>query len=316
MSDVLKEIARIGMIPVLSIDQSSRALPLARALSAGGLPLMEVMFRTEAAAECIALIARHMPDFLVGAGTVLSVEQAQQAVDCGARFLVAPGFNPELVRWARQRDIPIVPGCVSPSEVDAARLLGLKVLKFFPAVENGGVRAMELLSGPFPEISFVPTGDLTLPLAVDYLSCRKVAAAGGDFMLSYADIYADHYPQITASVRQALATYFNFHLKYIAVQAADALPAAQQAAVLLQDFNIATPADEALLRQLPPDTAPAAGRGLIAVGTRDAERAYYYLRRCGLDFAADSLCRSADGRLLSARLKLNFHDFALQLMQD
>ncbi len=319
-TQILDEIAKIGMIPVLSIDKEERALPLAQALKKGGLPLMEVMFRTDAAAGSIRRISEQMPDFLVGAGTVLTVEQARQAVACGAKFLVSPGFNPEVCKAAIELNVPIVPGCTSPTEVEAARVLGLHVLKFFPAVENGGVSAMRLLSGPYPDVSFVPTGDLTRALCSEYLAFGKVAAAGGDFMLSYDDIHSDNYEKIASDVQDTILGYLNFHIAHMGMNANDkdsALSLSGRLASALH-LNVCAGNKSAFAGKLfevmyEPFYHE---KGHVAIGTFDATRAYYYLKRCGMEFYEDTVSRDAAGRIIAAYMKEDFAGFALHLLQD
>lgn len=318
--DLLTQIGHIGMIPVLNIDKVERAIPLAQALAKGGLPLMEVMFRTDAAADSIKAIACEMPDFIIGAGTVLTVDQAMRAVDSGAQFLVSPGFNPKVVEWAVDHKMPIVPGTVTPTEVEAARVLGVNVLKFFPAVQQGGVPAMKLLSGPYPDVRWVPTGDMTRPLATEYLQFNKVAATGGDFMLKYDDIHSDNYEKITRDVEETILGYLNFHMARFGFSSADKSSASTLASRLGTVFHQST--DEI-------DGSAFAGslfeclykngigrNGDIAVGTRDATRAYYYLQRCGVEFAEDTVETFEDGRIASIYLKEDFEDFAIRLVQD
>ncbi len=319
-TQILDEIVKIGMIPVLSIDKAERALPLAQALKKGGLPLMEVMFRTDAAAESIRRISEKMPDFLVGAGTVLTVEQARQAVACGAKFLVSPGFNPEVCKAAIELNVPIVPGCTSPTEVEAARVLGLHVLKFFPAVENGGVSAMRLLSGPYPDVRFVPTGDLTRALCSEYLAFGKVAAAGGDFMLSYDDIHSDNYEKIAADVEDTVLGYLNFHIAHMGMNANDqdsALSMSKRLASALhlkvRAGNKSTFAGKLFEVMYEPFYHE---KGHVAIGTSDATRAYYYLKRCGVEFYEDTVSRDTSGKIIAAYMKEDFSGFALHLLQD
>lgn len=317
---VLKEIAEIGMIPVLNIDKLERAIPLAKALKAGGLPLMEVMFRTPVAADCIKEISANMPDFIIGAGTILSEEQAQKAIDAGAKFLVSPGFNPKVVKFAVSKNIPIVPGCVSPTEVEAALDLGVKVLKFFPAVQCGGVPAMRLLSGPYPDVTFVPTGDLDKPLAYEYLGFNKVAAAGGDFMLKYEDIHSDNYEKITSDVAETISKYLNFHIAHVGMNASSNDEAG----------DLASRLSKTLFKEvLPNPVSTFVGslvevmhkpfyheRGHVAIGTRDATRAYHFLKRNGVEFIEDTITRTPNGQIICAYIKEDFNGFALHLLQD
>lgn len=318
--NILQEISKIGMIPVLNIDKLHRALPLADALQRGGLPLMEVMFRTDVAASCIKEIAKSRPDFLIGAGTILTEDQAKLAVDCGAKFLVAPGFNPKVVKCAQQLQVPIVPGCVSPTEVEAALDLGVKVLKFFPAVQNGGVPAMGLLAGPYRDITFVPTGDLDKKLAFEYLSFNKVAAAGGDFMLKYEDIHSDNYEKIEKDVAETIDLYFNFHVAHVGMNESSEDKAFDLASCLgkclskdvvkMQNSTFVGSLIEVMHKPFYHE------KGHIAIGTRDATRAYHYLKRKGVEFIEDSVFLNDQGRVTAAYIKEDFAGFALHLMQD
>lgn len=290
------------MIPVLTLDRAERALPLAKALQEGGLPLMEIMFRSDAAADSIRMIAEQLPGFLVGAGTVLTVEQARRAVKCGAQFLVAPGFDPEVCETALELGVPVVPGCVTPTEVAAARKLGLKVLKFFPAVQNGGVPAMRLLAGPYPDIRFVPTGDLTRALAAEYLQFDKVAAAGGDFMLKYADIYSDNYAAVRADVRKTLEDYLNFHL----IRAAAPGERGQELAALGPLGSLFGGGARA---------GDSGAAGCLDIGTRDLKRACAWLERCGLGFEAVTKTEGGSGAAMVC-LRAGFNGQQLRLIQD
>lgn len=168
---------------MIRLDSPGQAVPLARALLEGGIPVAEVTFRTGAAAGGIRAIRRELPGMLVGAGTVISTDIARQAVEAGAQFVVAPGFNPEVVDYVLSRKIPMVPGVATPSEVEQALLKGLDVLKFFPAEVMGGVRMLDALSGPFPDVLFVPTGGISAQNLADYLGRKNVLAVGGSWMI-------------------------------------------------------------------------------------------------------------------------------------
>ena len=183
MEAVLEQISKIGIVPVVKIDRAEDALPLAKALCAGGLPCAEVTFRTDAAAEAIRIMTENFPNMCVGAGTVLNAEQVDAAVAAGARFIVSPGLNPRTVRYCQEKGVPITPGTSSPSDIEQAIELGLEVVKFFPAEVFGGLAAVKALSAPFPEMRFVPTGGVTLRNLKEFLACDAVAAVGGSFMM-------------------------------------------------------------------------------------------------------------------------------------
>lgn len=196
MASVYEQIGKIRLVPVVKIEDAEKALPLAEALRKGGLPCAEITFRTSCAAQAIQLIAQAFPDMLIGAGTVLSPEQAEQAVKAGARFIVSPGFNSEVVRWCIERSVPVIPGCATPSEVEAAMRLGLRVVKFFPAEQAGGSGMINALSAPYGDMRFMPTGGINEQNILAYLANPKVLACGGSWMVREDFIRAGDFGRI------------------------------------------------------------------------------------------------------------------------
>lgn len=184
MSEIMKQIEELGIVPVVVLNDASDAIPVAKALIEGGLPVAEVTFRTDAAKEAIRLMTNSFPQMLVGAGTVLTVEQVDQAVDAGARFIVSPGFNPKVVRHCIDMNIPVVPGCNDPSAMEAAMELGLDTVKFFPAEQSGGIKAIKAMAAPYTNLKFMPTGGINANNLKDYLSFKKVIACGGSWMVA------------------------------------------------------------------------------------------------------------------------------------
>lgn len=180
--DVVGQLSALRVLPVLVIPDSSQALPLADALSRGGLPVAEVTLRTATALESIRRISAERPDVTVGAGTVLNEKQAAEAVKAGASFLVSPGLNPAVVEYCQAQSIPIFPGVVTPTEIEVALRLGLKVLKFFPAEPAGGLRYLQAVCGPYSDVKFIPTGGMKRTLMADYLATGRVIACGGSWM--------------------------------------------------------------------------------------------------------------------------------------
>lgn len=172
-----------GVVPVVVLDDVKDALPLAKALTEGGLPCAEVTFRTEAAEESIKVMAEAYPDMVVGAGTVLTIEQVDAAVKAGAKFIVSPGFDPEIVDYCLEKEIPIFPGCVTPSEVAQAVKRGLKVVKFFPAEPAGGVAMIKAMAAPYHQLRFMPTGGIGTQNLKDYLGFDKIICCGGSWMV-------------------------------------------------------------------------------------------------------------------------------------
>ncbi len=172
-----------GVVPVVVLENEKDALPLAKALTEGGLPCAEVTFRTDAAEESIRLICREYPDMLVGAGTVLTTGQVDRAVAAGAKFIVSPGFDPEVVDYCLEKDIPVFPGCVTPSEVAQAAKRGMKVVKFFPAEQAGGIAMIKAMAAPYTTMRFMPTGGISAKNLKDYLSFGKILCCGGSWMV-------------------------------------------------------------------------------------------------------------------------------------
>jgi 2-dehydro-3-deoxyphosphogluconate aldolase/(4S)-4-hydroxy-2-oxoglutarate aldolase len=203
MTDVFAALGQVGLVPVIKIDRAEDATPLARALAAGGLPAAEITFRTPAAAAAIRRIAGAVPDLILGAGTVLTVEQAAQAVEAGAQYLVSPGFDSQIVDWCLAHGIPILPGVATPTEVIMALNKGLPLLKLFPAEELGGIRLLKALAGPFTEVRFIPTGGITAANLVDYLRLPNVVAVGGSWMAPGKLIAAGQFGEITRLAAEA-----------------------------------------------------------------------------------------------------------------
>lgn len=174
---------KMGVVPVVVLEQSEDAVLLAKALIDGGLPCAEVTFRTAAAAESIRLMVEEYPDMLVGAGTVLTTEQVDQAMEAGAKFIVSPGFDPEIVDYCLKKEIPVFPGCITPSEAAQAVKRGLKVVKFFPAEQAGGLEMIKAMAAPYPMLKFMPTGGINPQNMEKYLNCDKILCCGGSWMV-------------------------------------------------------------------------------------------------------------------------------------
>lgn len=192
-----------GVVPVVVLDDVKDALPLAKALTEGGLPCAEVTFRTEAAEESIKVMAEAYPDMVVGAGTVLTIEQADAAVKAGAKFIVSPGFDPEIVDYCLEKEIPIFPGCVTPSEVAQAVKRGLKVVKFFPAEPAGGVAMIKAMAAPYHQLRFMPTGGIGTQNLKDYLEFDKIICCGGSWMVKADLIKNGEFEKICKLTKEA-----------------------------------------------------------------------------------------------------------------
>lgn len=205
MSNTTEMLWKTGVIPVVVLNDAKDAAPLAKALCDGGLPCAEVTFRTDAAEESIAIMTRDYPDMFVGAGTVLTTEQVDRATAAGAKFIVSPGFDPEIVDYCLSKEIPVFPGCVTPSEVAQAVKRGLKVVKFFPAEQFGGVATIKALAAPYTDIQFMPTGGVNAKNLGSYLSFGKILACGGSWMVKGDLVKAGDFDKIRELTREAAA---------------------------------------------------------------------------------------------------------------
>ncbi len=200
---IFEQFSKIGIIPVVVLDDPKDAAPLAKALCENGLPCAEVTFRTAAAEESIRVMSREFPDMLVGAGTVLTTEQVDRANNAGAKFIVSPGLNPKVVRYCIDKSIPVTPGTQTPSEMEQALELGLKVVKFFPAEPAGGLAMIKAVAAPYTELKFMPTGGINAKNVRDYLAYSKIIACGGSWMVKKDLITAGKWDELAALVKEA-----------------------------------------------------------------------------------------------------------------
>lgn len=205
MNQIIEQFKKIGIIPVVVLNDAKDALPLGKALCDGGLPCAEVTFRTEAAEESIRLMAEAYPKLLVGAGTVLTREQVDRAVNAGARFIVSPGLNPAIVTYCREKGIPVLPGVITPSEIAQALELGLEVVKFFPAEPAGGLKMIQAMGAAYTTLKFMPTGGINAQNVKDYLKSNKIIACGGSWMVKGEMIDEGRFDEIISLCREAAA---------------------------------------------------------------------------------------------------------------
>lgn len=219
--DILKRLSNSCVVPVVVLEDSKDAVPTAKALLAGGVDVMEITFRTAAAADSIKAVAESCPDVLVGAGTVITLEQCKKAVEMGAKFIVSPGFDPEVVGWCVENGVAVTPGCVTPTEIMAAMKLGLKVLKFFPANVYGGLNAMKALSAPFGSIKFIPTGGVNGQNIGEYISAPYVHAVGGSWVCTKKDISENNFEKITELCKEARKAALGFEVAHVGINCAD-----------------------------------------------------------------------------------------------
>ncbi len=205
MSDLNKRVSEIGVVPVIKLNNPERdAAKLAKALCAGGVPVAEVTFRAAGADTAIKLMKEACPEILAGAGTVMTTEQVDKAVAAGAEFIVTPGFDPEIVAYCCEKNIPIFPGCTTPTDYHAAYKFGLEVVKFFPAEQSGGLSKIKAMSAPFPMFKVMPTGGISLKNLKEYISCPVICACGGSYMVTADLIDNQKWDEITDLCKQSV----------------------------------------------------------------------------------------------------------------
>ena len=320
LDPVLRKIFEHGIVPVIKLDTPDDALPLAGALEAGGLPVAEVTFRSAAAEESIRVIARERPDILLGAGTVLTTEQADKAAAAGAKFIVSPGFNPTVVRHCIERGIPVTPGVSSPSQVEQGLELGLSVLKLFPAEQVGGVDMLKALSGPYGGVKFIPTGGIGIKNMRNYLSLSNVLAVGGSWMTASALLKAKRFGAVTDLCREAVFHVMNFSFKHLGINGTDAFSAKRDAGRMASLFGFPVREDgESFFAGDAFEFIKSASfgeRGLITVGTDNIERAAVFLARRGVRAKSGTEAYAPDGALRKVFLDAEIGGFAVRLIRN
>lgn len=238
--DVLKRLARSGVVPVVVLEDAGDAVPTAKAMLAGGIDVMEITFRTAAAADSIRAVAGECPDMLVGAGTVITLEQCKLAVACGAKFIVSPGYDEEVVSWCCDNGVAVTPGCVTPTEIMMALRHGLKVLKFFPANVYGGLDAIKALAGPFGDVKFIPTGGVNAHNLAEFISSKHIHAVGGSWICPKADIAAGNFDRITGLCREARSILLGFEVAHVGINCPDAAASMDVCKAFNDVFGFAT----------------------------------------------------------------------------
>ena len=319
MHPVLKQISDIGIVPVIAIDDAEKAVPLAKALVAGGLPVAEITFRTAAGEAAIRAISREVPEMLVGAGTVLTHDQLDRALDAGARFIVSPGFNPDMVRYGLSKGALMVPGTATPGEMEQAMSMGLDVVKFFPAEQNGGVAKLKALAGPYTNLRWMPTGGVNTKNMMDYLGFDRIIACGGTWMVKKDLIEGEQWDEITRICKEAVKTMLGFSLAHVGINCADEAQAEQTAKTLCALFDLEyKPGNSSIFAGSAVECNKAPGRGAnghIAIGTNNVDRAVYHLGLRGVTFDESSRKTDAKGNTKAIYLKDELAGFAVHLVK-
>ena len=317
MNEVLRKISQIGIVPVIAIEDASKAVPLAKALVAGGRPAAEVTFRTAAAEDAIRAIIKEVPEMLVGAGTVLTHEQLDRALDAGCQFIVSPGFNPDMVRYGLSKGALMLPGTATGGEMEQAMAMGLDVVKFFPAEDNGGVKKLKSLAGPYRNLKWMPTGGVNTKNMMDYLSFDKIVACGGTWMVKKELIDGEKWDEITAICQEAVKTMLGIRLDHVGVPCGDAENARKTAELIAGLLGFTTRetskswfAGDGIECMFKP--APGA-KGHIAFKTNNLERAMYHLGRRGVTFDESTLKYNDKGQPKFVYINGEFNGFSIHI---
>lgn len=300
---VWAELSQMGIVPVIRIDEVEDSIPLATALYEGGIHCAEVTFRSQHAPQAIKLICEQMPNMLVGAGTVLTTIQAKEAKDAGAKFIITPGFNKEVVEWCLQEDMIIIPGVSSASEIELALSYGLTNVKFFPAQSSGGAQKIKDLSAPYPMLSFIPTGGIGVHNMHEYLSLPNVAAIGGSFMLPNDAIVKKDWDTIRKCSEQAIASMLSYQVLHVGIHVDNQDESLNIAKLLCSMFhfqlyekpksNFAGVGFEVMHKK------GTADKGHVGIYTPYPERALYQLKSMGIHAKEDSITRNKKTKLIN-----------------
>jgi 2-dehydro-3-deoxyphosphogluconate aldolase/(4S)-4-hydroxy-2-oxoglutarate aldolase len=319
MDEILHVIEGYGIVPVVRIEKAEDTLLLGKALCAGGLPVAEITFRTAAAEEAIRTLTERMPELIVGAGTVLTIGQAQKAFRAGARFIVSPGFNPKVVSFCREQGVPVIPGVNSPTQIEAAMECGLRVMKFFPAEESGGTAFLKAIAAPYEGIQFIPTGGINTANLVSYLTLKNVIACGGSWMVKGELISAGKFEEITRLTAEAVRVLLGFALAHVGINEENGENAGKSAELFsrLFHFAVAEGQDSFFLGEKEIEIMKGPGRGEkghLAFATNDVSRALFYLDRQGIRPVAGTE-KEKDGKMILVYLDQEIAGFAIHLRQ-
>lgn len=319
MIAIMETIYRVGFVPVVALKDIQKASGLARALERGGIPIIEVTYRTAQASDCIREIRKNCPNVIVGAGTVLTIEQVKDAVACGAMFIVSPGYDQKLVSYCLENDIPIIPGVSNPSEIQQAVRAGLEVLKLFPAEPIGGIAAVDFMAAPFPGIRFLPAGGVLMSNLGQYLSNEHVFACAGGFVARSNMIEAEDWDGITRLCQQAVQVSLGFEFAHVGLNCGTRERAHDYAAFFADNFNQNEKEGNSSIfidGRIELMKKPFYGTcGHIGFYTNSVERALYQLERRGLKISEETIRRDAKGRMLSAYLEGEVNGFAVHVVR-
>lgn len=308
-----------GILPVINIPEVSVACDIALALRHGGINSIEVTLRSADSLESIKAIKEAYPDMCVGAGTVLDCDTVDKALNAGADFIVSPGYDEKIVDYCISKNVEVVPGCTSPSEIQRAVGKGLTTLKFFPAELSGGIEAIKLLSGPFPKVKFVPTGGINFKNLGSYLECDKVLACGGSYMATAEQIKNRDFAAITAACKKAVDISLGFELAHVGINNKTAEIAISGASTLSSIFNLPVKnGNSSIFTGTAVEFMKSeyyGENGHIGFKTNSMQRALDYFENNEVEIIEESIRYDDKGKLVSAYLKEQINGFAVHVVR-
>jgi 2-dehydro-3-deoxyphosphogluconate aldolase/(4S)-4-hydroxy-2-oxoglutarate aldolase len=319
LKSIFEELALYGLIPVIKINNADDAIEVCDALIEGGLPVAEITFRTGAAEESIRQIACSRPDVLVGAGTVMTIEQAQQAKDAGAKYIVSASLNTDVVSWCNDNDMPVLPGISSPSGIEQAISLGLDCVKFFPAEVLGGIKVVKALSGPYPKMKFVPTGGINQDNINTYLSYDKVQACGGSWTVPEDAISNKDFKKITSLTAEAMKKILGFQIAHIGINTDDETEAKNTANIFGQIMGAQVKeGNSSIFVTEGIEICKQKGRGAnghIGINTNNISRAIHFLSKKGFEINKTTYKKNQSDNIVAVYLEQEVTGFAIHLLQ-
>lgn len=318
MNNILERIYKVGIVPVIKIDDAKDAYQLGKALCEGGLPVAEVTFRTSAAKEAIKIMSEQLPEMLVGAGTVLTRQQVDDALEAGAKFIVSPGLNPDIVRYCIAKNIPIVPGCSGASDIEAALELGLTTVKFFPAELLGGLKMIKALAAPYVNVNFMPTGGINETNIVEYLDYDRITACGGTWMIDAKAIAEGNFARVKTLTQGAVKTMLGMKIEHVGVNATPSTVSdiSSSFAQLLGDETFVGVTSSFAGTSI--EVMKEHGRGLhghICYTVNNVDRAVNYYESIGVRFIEETKKYDDKGHLKFCYFESEIGGFAIHLKQ-
>lgn len=317
MNSIVEQIYKIGIVPVIKIDDVEDAYPLGKALCEGGLPVAEVTFRTEHAKEAMRIMNEKLPMMLLGAGTVLTTKQVDDAIEVGAKFIVSPGLNPEIVKYCINKNIPVIPGCANASDIEVALSFGLDIVKFFPAETLGGLKMIKALAAPYTNVKFMPTGGVKENNIVEYLNYDRIVACGGTWMIDSDAIKNKDFDKIKQLTQNAVKKMLGLTLAHVGVNATEDTNesiADEFSNLLLCEKDVHTSACFAG-NTIEVTKTNKGSNGHIAYSVYNVERAIRYYESLGYKFDETSVVYGENNTIKAIYFKNEIGGFKIHLLK-